>query len=168
MTTSLAYMQAQGLEPTITKTLKQVVHEKPSNAALRLGELLTEQCALPTPAIERPPTVYLSHAFLLYTRCTAEPPLKHHAVVIIGGGVGGLYTALRLLENTPGMDLQLFEGRGELGGRVHTTRDGEGKPLFNDFGARPAPETLAPSPLRGAHTVSTSFAHPMAPHLLTP
>ena len=89
-------------------------------------------------------------------------------MVIIGGGVGGLYTALRLLENTPGMDLQLFEGRGELGGRVHTTRDGEGKPLFNDFGARPAPETLAPSPLRGAHTVSTSFAHPMAPHLLTP
>lgn len=45
MTTSLAYMHAQGLEPTITKTLKQVVHEKPSNAALRLGELLKEQCA---------------------------------------------------------------------------------------------------------------------------
>ena len=66
---------------------------------------------------------------------TAEPPLKHHAVVIIGGGVGGLYTALRLLEETPGMDVQLFESRGMLGGRVQTTRDGEGKPLFNDFGA---------------------------------
>ena len=33
------------------------------------------------------------------------------------------------------MDVQLFESRGMLGGRVQTTRDGEGKPLFNDFGA---------------------------------
>ena len=63
------------------------------------------------------------------------PPLPHHTVIIIGGGVGGLYTAKRLLENSS-LDVKLFESRGTLGGRVVTTRGEDGKPLFNDFAWR--------------------------------
>ena len=33
----------QNLEATITEAVKQVMHEKPTNAARRLGELLTEK-----------------------------------------------------------------------------------------------------------------------------
>ena len=33
----------QNLESTLTEAVKQVVHEKPTNAARRLGELLTEK-----------------------------------------------------------------------------------------------------------------------------
>lgn len=58
-----------------------------------------------------------------------------HAVVIIGGGVSGLYTALRLVQAGV-TDIKLYEGRPFLGGRVRTTRDAEGSPKFNDFAWR--------------------------------
>ena len=46
-----------------------------------------------------------------------------------------MHTALRLVE--AGItDVKLYEGRGALGGRVQTTKDADGKPMFNDFAWR--------------------------------
>jgi len=59
----------------------------------------------------------------------------HHEVVIIGGGIGGLHTAFRLIEGGK-KDVKIYEGRGGLGGRVTTTRDKDGKALFNNFAWR--------------------------------
>ena len=52
-------------------------------------------------------------------------------VVVIGGGISGLYTALRLIEAGV-TGIKVFEGRGTVGGRVSTTRDAEGKPILDN------------------------------------
>mmetsp|Transcript_7591 Transcript_7591/g.22374 ORF Transcript_7591/g.22374 Transcript_7591/m.22374 type:complete len:677 (+) Transcript_7591:106-2136(+) len=61
--------------------------------------------------------------------------VPHHNIVIIGGGVAGLYTALKLIQGGV-KDVVLYESRGALGGRIQTTRNDEGEPLFNDFAWR--------------------------------
>jgi len=66
---------------------------------------------------------------------TIGPKAEHHSIIIVGGGVAGLHTALRLHEAGKS-DIKLFEGRSMLGGRVKTTRDEDGKPKFNDFAWR--------------------------------
>lgn len=53
----------------------------------------------------------------------------------IGGGIAGLYAALRLIEAGT-KDVVLYESRRSLGGRVQTTRNDKGEPLFNDFAWR--------------------------------
>lgn len=65
-------------------------------------------------------------------------PSEHHEVVIVGGGVAGLYTAYRLIktEGTSINDIVVLEGRPVLGGRISTHRDGDGNVLFNNFGWR--------------------------------
>jgi uncharacterized protein with NAD-binding domain and iron-sulfur cluster len=49
--------------------------------------------------------------------------------------VAGLHTALRLTEAGK-TDIQLYEGRGFVGGRIKTTKDKDGNPLYNDFAWR--------------------------------
>ena len=44
-------------------------------------------------------------------------------VVIVGGGISGLYTAYRLLSNRPMLRVLLLEKSGQLGGRVWTFSD---------------------------------------------
>lgn len=61
--------------------------------------------------------------------------VKKHAVVVVGGGVSGLYTAAKLVKGGVN-DVKVYESRPMLGGRVRTTRDKDGKPLFNDFAWR--------------------------------
>lgn len=61
--------------------------------------------------------------------------LLKHPLKQIGGGIAGLHTAFRLIE--AGItDIKLYEGRGALGGRVQTTKNKDGKVLFNDFAWR--------------------------------
>jgi glycine/D-amino acid oxidase-like deaminating enzyme len=62
-------------------------------------------------------------------------PTEHHEVVIVGGGVAGLYTAYKLVQSGV-TDIIVLEGRGAVGGRISTTRDADGNPLFNNFGWR--------------------------------
>ena len=63
-------------------------------------------------------------------------------MVIVGGGVAGLYTAYQLVQTAKKEqyaipDIVVLEGRGMVGGRITTTRDAnDGKPLFNNFGWR--------------------------------
>jgi phytoene dehydrogenase-like protein len=60
---------------------------------------------------------------------------EHHEIVIVGGGTGGLFTARKLVE--AGIeDVVVLESRGGLGGRVSTTRDSNGNPMFNNFAWR--------------------------------
>ena len=60
---------------------------------------------------------------------------EHHEVIIVGGGVSGLLTARKLL--AAGItDVIVLEGRPGVGGRIVTTRDDDGKPLFNNFAWR--------------------------------
>ena len=64
-------------------------------------------------------------------------PTSHHEVVIVGGGVAGLYTAYQLFKSDAGIsDIVVLEGRGDVGGRISTYRDKDGEPLFNNFGWR--------------------------------
>eukprot|EP00038_Savillea_parva_P006238 m.162470 g.162470 ORF g.162470 m.162470 type:complete len:518 (+) comp12195_c0_seq1:62-1615(+) len=60
---------------------------------------------------------------------------KSHEIVVIGGGVSGLYTALRLVEAGK-KDVVVYESRGFLGGRVQTKKNDDDEPLFNDFAWR--------------------------------
>jgi len=60
---------------------------------------------------------------------------EHHEVLIVGGGTCGLYTANKLVE--AGIrDVIVLESRGGVGGRVSTTRDENGNPMFNNFAWR--------------------------------
>jgi cytochrome b involved in lipid metabolism len=61
--------------------------------------------------------------------------MQHLSVLIVGGGVAGLHTAMRLDESGV-KSVKLFESRPEVGGRIQTTRDENGKPLFNNFAWR--------------------------------
>jgi Flavin containing amine oxidoreductase/Cytochrome b5-like Heme/Steroid binding domain len=62
-----------------------------------------------------------------------------HAVVVVGGGIAGMMTASKLI--AAGIsDVKVFEGRPSPGGRVKTTRDGDNKPLYNDFAWRVSEE----------------------------
>lgn len=65
----------------------------------------------------------------------AVAPTESHEVVIVGGGVAGLYTAYQLVKSGV-TDIIVLEGRGAVGGRITTTRDKDGNPLFNNFGWR--------------------------------
>eukprot|EP00039_Didymoeca_costata_P021339 m.344245 g.344245 ORF g.344245 m.344245 type:complete len:550 (-) comp24064_c0_seq1:77-1726(-) len=60
---------------------------------------------------------------------------EHHEVVIVGGGIGGLYTAKKLI-SAGVKDVVVLEGRGSVGGRVKTTKNKEGEVLYNDFAWR--------------------------------
>ena len=44
--------------------------------------------------------------------------MKNHTVVIIGGGLSGLYAAMEL--HRAGIDFRLIEARARLGGRILT------------------------------------------------
>ena len=58
-----------------------------------------------------------------------------HEVIIVGGGTAGLYTARSLL--AAGVrDVIVLESRPFVGGRVTTTRNADGQPLFNNFAWR--------------------------------
>jgi hypothetical protein len=61
--------------------------------------------------------------------------MEHLSVLIVGGGVAGLHTAMRL-DEAGQKSIKLFESRPEVGGRIQTTRDENGKPLFNNFAWR--------------------------------
>ena len=76
-----------------------------------------------------------------WKRVTKEEiiPTEHHEVVIVGGGVAGLYTAYRLTTTHAKSnvnDIVVLEGRPMVGGRVTTQRDAGGNVLFNNFGWR--------------------------------
>ena len=71
------------------------------------------------------------------TAASDDIPSSHHEVVIVGGGVAGLYTAYQLFKSDSGItDVVVLEGRGGVGGRVSTHRDSKGDPLFNNFAWR--------------------------------
>lgn len=60
------------------------------------------------------------------TKPTAGPPPDHCKVVIIGGGIGGAYTAWRLAVDSKavaGRDVCLFEAADRFGGRILTVSD---------------------------------------------
>lgn len=63
---------------------------------------------------------------------------EHHEVIIVGGGTGGLFAAKKLLD--AGIDVMVLESRPFVGGRVSTTRDGDGNPMFNNFAWRVSEE----------------------------
>ena len=51
------------------------------------------------------------------------PPIKvDYDVVIIGGGISGLYTAYKLCERDPNLKIGLFEKDNKLGGRIVTKK----------------------------------------------
>ncbi len=60
-------------------------------------------------------------------------PPKHVDVLIVGGGVSGLYCAYRLLDEQPGLKIAIVEKDGRVGGRLDTDRvvilDDSGKPV---------------------------------------
>ena len=64
-----------------------------------------------------------------------QQPSQHIDIVVIGGGPGGLHTALRLFQSGK-KSLALYESRGALGGRIQTTRDKYGRVMFNNFAWR--------------------------------
>jgi len=59
----------------------------------------------------------------------------HHEVICVGGGTAGLLAANKLKE--AGVDdVVVLEARPFVGGRIQTTRDDDGNPLFNNFAWR--------------------------------
>lgn len=60
-------------------------------------------------------------------------PPEHTDVLIVGGGVSGLYCAYRLLQQTPGLNIAIVEKDGRVGGRLDTDHviivDDSGKPV---------------------------------------
>jgi len=55
-------------------------------------------------------------------------------VVVIGGGIAGLYTTYQLLRKSPTMRVLLLEKRRDLGGRVFTSHDFPGTPVEGGAG----------------------------------
>jgi phytoene dehydrogenase-like protein len=55
-----------------------------------------------------------------------------YEVVVVGGGVGGLFTANRLIQAGT-KDVVVLEGRAFVVGLVSTTHDADDNPLFNNF-----------------------------------
>lgn len=60
-------------------------------------------------------------------------PPEHVDVLIVGGGVSGLYCAYRLLDEEPGLSVAIVEKDGRVGGRLDTDHvvilDNNGKPV---------------------------------------
>lgn len=60
-------------------------------------------------------------------------PPEHVDVLIVGGGVSGLYCAYRLLDREPGLRIAIVEKDGRVGGRLDTDRvvilDDSGRPV---------------------------------------
>ena len=54
---------------------------------------------------------------------------------IVGGGPGGLYSALRLANSSTVKSLCVFEALDRFGGRVHSLRVGKRDDLVVDLGA---------------------------------
>ena len=62
--------------------------------------------------------------------------VEHHEVIIVGGGVSGLFTARKLIASGI-QDVVVLESRPVVGGRIVTTRDADTQqPLFNNFAWR--------------------------------
>ena len=60
---------------------------------------------------------------------------EHHEVIVCGGGTAGLYVANKL--KASGVDdVAVLEARPSVGGRIQTTRDEDGNPMFNNFAWR--------------------------------
>jgi monoamine oxidase len=71
----------------------------------------------------------------LLTALLAMASPTHHEVIICGGGTGGLFAAKKLIESGV-KDVKVLEARPFVGGRISTTRDDDGNPLFNNFAWR--------------------------------
>ena len=54
---------------------------------------------------------------------------------IVGGGPGGLYSAMRLVNSSTVKSLCVFEALDRFGGRVHSVRVGKRDDLVVDLGA---------------------------------
>mmetsp|Transcript_34705 Transcript_34705/g.75957 ORF Transcript_34705/g.75957 Transcript_34705/m.75957 type:complete len:543 (-) Transcript_34705:227-1855(-) len=68
---------------------------------------------------------------------------EFHEIVVVGGGVGGLRVANRLISQGIS-DVVVLESRGFVGGRISTTRDADGEPMFNNFAWRVGEDTVNP------------------------
>ena len=55
-------------------------------------------------------------------------------VVVIGGGIAGLYTAYQILRKSPSMRVLLLEKRRDLGGRIYTSHDFPDTPVEGGAG----------------------------------
>lgn len=53
-------------------------------------------------------------------------------IVVVGGGVGGLYTALALSKNQDVRSVQVLEARESIGGRIRTKYAPSGAPLYEE------------------------------------
>ena len=53
--------------------------------------------------------------------------MKHYDVVIIGGGIAGVYTMFQLKKKYPKLKVLLLEKEDRFGGRVYTFRKTIGK-----------------------------------------
>ena len=65
---------------------------------------------------------------------TALPP-RYCDTAIVGGGPGGLYSALRLANASKAESVCVFEALDRFGGRVHSVRVGKRDDLVVDLGA---------------------------------
>lgn len=75
---------------------------------------------------------------MIAATATAALQVIHHDVVIVGGGMGGLYTAHQLINKYNVKDIAVLEARRGVGGRLVTTHhdDDKSSPKFNDFAWR--------------------------------
>ena len=100
----------------------------------------------------------------------SEEPTRDADVVVVGGGIGGLYTAKRLAGE--GLNVRLYELTGRLGGRIETWDLTPEDDDFDDvFKAEMGPMRfeLAMQPLfdrlrKDCHIRMDEFASPSAPY----